>query len=258
MELTLKSVYTKKLKNININITNKKIISLISDIIENEKGFINLFACNNYEKGEIYINDKLISIEELQKNSYIAKSDVSGMLFNINIKEDLKYYLGKYDNKKLSELLNAFDLDYSILDKCYMEISSSEIKKMLLIITIMINKKIIIIEDPTKNLDYKAIQTLKKQLKKIKREDKIVIINSTNTNFLLEVTDDILVMSNNTILNSASKYEILSNENILSNCNLKMPDVLLFIEKIKKLKNIKLTNRDNINDLIKDIYRYAK
>ena len=37
-----------------------------------------------------------------------------------------------------------------------------------------------------------------------------------------------------------------------------MPDVLLFIEKTKQIKSIKLNNRDNINDLIKDIYRYAK
>ena len=79
----------------------------------------------------------------------------------------------------------------------------------------MINKKIIIIEDPTKYLDYKAMQTLKKHLKKLKREDKIVIINSKNTNFILEVSDDILVLDNNKLANIDSKYNILFNVNYI-------------------------------------------
>ena len=258
MEIVFSGVYTNKLKNINFSITNKKIVSIISSAIEYETEFINLFAAKNFEKGQIYIDSELVKIEELQKKSHIVSSDLSNLFFNINIKEDLKYYLENYDNKKLEELLNSFNLDYSILDKCYMEISSSELKKLALIISLMINKKIIIIEDPTKNLDYKSIQTLKKYLKKLKREEKIIIIKSKNTNFILEVTDDVLVLEKNTITNQDSKYNILSQENTLNNCNLKMPDVLLFIEKTKKIKSIKLNNRDNINDLIKDIYRYAK
>lgn len=258
MEIVFKNVYTDKLKNINLSITNKNIFSLISTVIENEKEFINLFVDNNIKKGEIYIDNELMQVEDFPKNSYIVKTNIYDTFFNINIKEDLKYYLGNYDNNKLEELLNSFNIDYEVLDKCYMEISSSEAKKLSLIIALMINKKILIIEEPTKNLDYKATQTLKKHLKKLKREDKIVIINSKNTNFILEVSDDILVLDNNTLTNKDSKYNILSNEKILNSCNLKMPDVLLFIEKIKKIKNIKLNNRDNINDLIKDIYRYAK
>ena len=258
MDIVFSSIYTNKLKNVNFSVTSKKIFSIISSAIEYEIDFINLFEDKNFEKGQIYIDSELVAIEELQKNSHIVSSNLSKLFFNINIKEDLEYYLEKYDNEKLEELLTSFNLDLSVLYKCYMEISSSEIKKLALIISLMINKKIIIIEDPTKNLDYKSIQTLKKYLKKLKREDKIIIINSKNTNFILEVTDDILVLEKNTVTNQDSKYNILLQENILNNCNLKMPDVLLFVEKAKKMKNIKLNSRDNINDLIKDIYRYAK
>ena len=164
MEIVFNDVHTNKLKNINFSITNKKIVSIISSAMEYETEFINLFAAKNFEKGQIYIDSELVKIEELQKKSHIVSSDLSNLFFNINIKEDLKYYLENYDNKKLEELLNSFDLDYSILDKCYMEISSSELKKLALIISLTIDKKIIIIEDPTKNLDYKSIQTLKKYL----------------------------------------------------------------------------------------------
>lgn len=259
MEIIFKNIYTNKLKNINVIISNKKIISLISCDENGEKEFIDLFLNKNkFIKGQIYIEKEVVSIEEIIKNSYCLKTKTPSLLFNINIKEDLKYHLGNYDNKKLEELLNDFSLTPSLLDKCYMEISSSELKKLSLIIALMINKKIIIIENPTKNLDYKTLQVLKKHLKKLKREDKIIIMISKNTNFLLEVTDDVIILDNNIIIQQGSKYDILSAEEILKKANLKTPDVLLFIEKTKKLKNIKLNNRDNINDLIKDIYRYAK
>ena len=37
-----------------------------------------------------------------------------------------------------------------------------------------------------------------------------------------------------------------------------MPKTLQFVDTVKKLKSVKLNNRDNINDLIKDVYRNVK
>ena len=122
----------------------------------------------------------------------------------------------------------------------------------------MIDSKIIILENPTLGLDTKTTQTLVKCLKKLKREEKNIIITSYNTDFLLEVSDRIVVLDNKKIIEDGNKFDILSNKKVLNKVNLNVPNIIQFIDKVKELKNIKISYRDNINDLIKDVFRYAK
>lgn len=260
MEINLSNVYSKNLLDINLTLKEKEITSILgsneSKKIELIEVICGLDKITNgiikYRKDEVELNI------DTKKDIYYLKDNYENMLFNINIKEDIKYYLGCYDNEKLNDLLKGFNLDIKILESNYLELSSSEIRKILLIIGLMSSAKIIILENPTIKLDNKSIQTLIKNLKKLKRENKIVIISSYNTNFLLEISDRVIVVDNKKIIYDGNKFEVLSNEKILDKINLKVPDVIQFINKIKELKNIKIGYRDNINDLIKDIFRYAK
>ena len=180
------------------------------------------------------------------------------MLFNINIKEDIKYYVDAYSETKLLELLNSFNLEKEILDKVYFELSSSEQIKILIIIGLMINAKIIVFDNPTINLDNKSVQTFVKHLKKLKREEKNILITSYDMNFLLEVSDNVIVLDNKKIITQGSKYDIFSNEKLLNKINISVPNIIRFVNKAKDLKKIKINYTDDINELIKDIFRNAK
>ena len=266
MEIELSNVCTKNLINISVKFNKNKINSLITDKDNTKVEFLNLLCCEEsinsgvikYEEVEIDYKSIFQKKLEIRKKIYYLKDNYESMLFNININEDIKYYINNYDQKKLEELLKLFHLNTDILEKNYLELSSSEIRKVLLIIGLIGDYKIIIFNDPTLKLDNKAVQSLIKSLKKLKREDKLVIISSNDTNFLLEVSDEIMVIKNKKVLDQGNKYEILSNDKLLNKLNLKVPNILEFVNAIKKLKNIKIGYRDNINDLIKDIFRYAK
>ena len=239
------------MKLINENIFNINFVpNKINTIISSNKILVSSFFDLIYNKR----NSKEVKCNDI----FYVKEDISGMLFNINVLGDIKYYIKKINQEKLNELLKMFNLSSNICDKNYIELSNSEARKILIIIALMIDSKIIILDNPIVSLDYQSVQSLIKQLKKIKREDKTIILTSHDTNFLLEVSDKIWVINENKILNEGDKYEIFSNEKLLSDINLKVPNVLDFINKVKDIKNIKLGYRDNINDLIKDIYRYAK
>ena len=99
---------------------------------------------------------------------------------------------------------------------------------------------------------------LSKQLKQLKRKDKLIIITSYNTDFLLEVSDKIYAIDDNKILKLGNRYEILSDENLLSRIGIEIPDLIKFVNLVNRKYKNKLKNINNINDLIKDIYRNVK
>lgn len=266
MEIKLNDVCTKRLKNINIKFTEKEITALVGNSESIKKDIINVICgLEKITSGEIKYgrrkqdeNTAEEKMLDIKKNIFYVNENSSDMLFNINIEEDIKFYLGEYDTLKLEELLKNFNLSGKILENSYLDLSNSEIRKILLIIGLMSSAKILILENPNITLDNKSIQTLIKELKKLKREEKIIVITSYNSEFLLEISDNVIVIDDDAIIKEGSKYEIFTDKKLLEKVNLEVPKVLEFINKVKELKNIKLGYRDNINDLIKDIYRHAK
>ena len=254
MEIKLNSIYTENLSNLNVTLTNKQVIAILSENGLEKKEFFNTIS-----GGEKIIKGNLDYSENISENKiYYLKENSNDMLFNINIKEDIKYYLNTYDQNKLLELLSSFDLNENILDKSYLEISNSEKRKILLIIGLLSNSKIILFENITISLDERAKETIIKHLKKLKREEKIIIISSHDSNFLLEVSDNIIVLDNKKIISYGNIYDVLSNKKMLEKINFKVPNTINFIHKIREMKNIKIGYRNNINDLIKDVFRHAK
>ena len=241
--------------NENISFSKNEINSIIGIDENSKKNVLNLICeFQNKENGEIENNAN----ENTSKNCiFWLKQNYSNLLFNINIKEDIKFYLDKYNQDTLEELLKSFNLDIKILDKSYMELSSSEIRKILLIVGFLLPVKILIIENPTLKLDDKSVQALIKILKRQKRE-KTIILTSHNEKFLLEVSDNVIAFNGDKLIKTGKKFEILYDEKLLTKTNLNIPNIVRFTNKVKQMKNIKLGYRDNINDLVKDIYRYAK
>lgn len=262
MEIKLNEVSSTNLTNLNMMFNDHKITAILGDEFDE---ILNIIYGNQkiikgyitYDGEKIDLNNN-INIENIKKDIFYISENYDNMLFNINIEEDIKFYLRTYNKEVLSNLLKVFDLDISILKKVYFELSSSEKRKILLIISFLSQAKVLIIVNPTLKLDNKSIQTLVKELKKLKRQNKTIIIKSYDTDFLLEVSDKFIVIKTKNLILEGTKYEILSDEKLLQKVNLKLPNVLNFINKTKELKNIKLGYRDHINDLIKDIFRYAK
>ena len=252
-------------ENINLEIGDNKIISLIGKNGSGKSMFLNLlYGIVTDFSGNININDEVINnktkkkeIEKIRKDIFYLNQDYSSSLFNITIFEDIKYNISNVDLEKLQEYLKLLKLEKEILYKNYSELSDGQIKKILLIMMLISDNKIILLDDLTNGLDQKSISSIIKLLKKEKRNNKIIIVSSQDSEFLLNISDSVIMIYDKKLIKLENKYDFFSDENKLTKCGLHMPNVLLFRENVLQRKNIKLIYRDNINDLIKDIYRNA-
>ena len=207
----------------------------------------------NILKGKITtILDKAL-IADFKK---INTSCIPKRLFNIRLKDDIKYN-GNYDKDYLEELLNQFELKDDILNKKYSNISKSEYSKISIIIAIINLSPILLLEDPTVGLDVKSKKALIRILKKEKRKNRIVIVSSKDSEFLFQLVNYIIYKDKNNYVISNDKYSFFSNKKILKQFDLAEPQIINFYSEVRKNTKIKLLNRDNINDLIKEIYRNA-
>ena len=178
-------------------------------------------------------------------------------LFNINLYEDIVYNNRDINKDELFELLNIFDLDKNILKKNYTEISKSEYNKILLIIPILENNPVLFLEDPTVGLDVKSKKTLVKLLKRQKMKNRIIIIKSNDSEFVFSVTNIVIYKSGYRYMIDDNKYNFFSNKKLLKEFDIEQPSIMEFYGDLKSKKIKGLLHRDNINDLIKEIYRNA-
>lgn len=260
--------YKNKLKNLNFIIKDNEITSIVGKNNSGKSSILKLIYGEYLPtNGKLKIGRSVIqsdtsskNINNIRKNVSLAELNYENKLFNISILEDIKFYLGisKINKKNLDELLTSFNLSEDILTKSYLELSSGEKKKISLIQLFLKDTRIMLFNNPTEYLDSKSVQNLIKILKRKKRENKIIIIVSYDSEFLLKVSDRILAIDNGKIINDSNKFSFFTNDNLLNAVNLQPPRVIEFEQLVEQLKGIKLGYRDNINDLLKDIYRYAK
>ncbi len=155
--------------------------------------------------------------------------------------------------------LKMVHLKENYLYKNLFDLSTSEQKLITIATVLAANPKIIAFDEPLKGLDTETKKYLIKLMKMMKyRYNKIVIIASNDIEVLNMLCDTVYVLNDGKIVYNKDTYDVLSNEKLMQENKLKCPNTLEFSNLVKKLKKISLGKRNEINDLIKDIYRKAR
>lgn len=204
--------------------------------------------------GDIYYNNKKIENKER-----ISKLDISYIKSDSNfitntVYEEIMISCFPKPIKDLEKNLKKINLKKDILDRKINTLSKTEKKKVQILLSLFEDREVILLDEPTIGMSYEEKVILSKIIKKIKK-NKTIIIASKDTEFMLLIEGIIYVLNNRKLVKKGTRYEILKDEKLLKKIGLKVPDILYFINLVSTLKNINLPNRDNILDLIKDVYR---
>lgn len=225
---------------------------------------INIPSSGKIMVGDIIINKKNIFDERKLKNKigYIAQNSES-QLFNKTVREELTYslkFLGKSVlESKIIEVLNLVGLDETYIDANPLLLSNGEMRKLSIAATLILDTDIIIFDEPTKGLDSKSSKAIRRLIKNLKNNfGKTVIVISRDVEFIHAICDEVIIMNAGKVLVWGNKYDVFKSVDLLKSYNLPIPKTIEFSTVVLDKKNIKIGYRDEINDLLKDIYRYVR
>lgn len=179
-----------------------------------------------------------------------------------NVKDQIEYYVRDYNYRlkelqdRENEIITMLEIDRELLDKSIYSISESELYKVIIASIMLYNPDNLIFDEVMFSLDNRSKTKLLKLLMKLKKFfNKTIIIVCPNIDDIFEFIDDIMIIDEGKILLYGNKYDVYKNNyDLIKEKNIRIPIILEFINKMKD-NGIKLDNVDNINELIKTIYR---
>ncbi len=235
----------------NINITFKEGLNFI--IGKNGSGkttLINLLNGIYKAQGNIYLNNiEIKEYKNLKQDVAIVYQFSDDQIFNTTVKEELLYAVKKRKlneeeiEKKIMYYFDLFDLSIELLNNNPFKLSGGEKKKIAIITMLILDPKVLILDEPTIGLDIESKEHLSKKLQKIS-SDIIVIIISHDIEEVYKYANYVIELEEGNI-----KYKA-NNENyfkkIYDNELVNLPEPL----KLKKFLKIPFSTKITEEDLI--------
>lgn len=260
------------LKGINMHIEEGKITGILGKSGSGKTTLLEMFnALRIPSEGTIEIGDFCIgknidiNVTNLRFQVGLVFQFPEDQFFALTVKEELelplKFY--NYNKNKIEERiissLQMVGLDPIYLDKNPQTLSNGEKRKVALASILVLNPSILVLDEPTIGLDSESASNFIKLLRLLKRRyNKTIIIASHNTELLHKIVDYLYVINDGKVVLEGNKYDVFKQEKLLKKYGIKVPKIMEFSNTVLEKKNKKIGYRDEINDLIKDIYRYVK
>ncbi len=237
------------LKNINLEINPNRFILLAG---ETGSGKTSLIRCLNglipqfyagYYKGFVEIsgqNTNMTTISELSNEVGIVFQNPENQLIAMNVEHEIAFGLENLGipveeiKEKINEAVEMTEIE-SILDKAPFEISGGEQQRVAIASILVLEPNVIVLDEPTANLDPLFARKILNLLKKIQVEKKItVIISEHRMDLILPLVDEIILMKEGEVLDHGPKDKII-NTNTFENSNVNKPKIYSIFNELKKL-----------------------
>ena len=261
------------LKNVSFTINDNSISAFVGKSGSGKSIILELINMLKFPtSGIIKIGNHTISSKkDLKKLSYLRNdmgilfAQASDNFFMDTVRTEMEYALNNFNysksekDKRIKEAFDMVGLDLQILDLNPFNLSFGEQRKLAIAIIIAFEPELILLDEPTIGLDSKARRQLIQTLRMLKKQNKhTIVIVSDDTDMLLEVADKVYVLSSGKVVKQGDKFKIFSDYDMLNKYNINVPKLSLFSHIVMERKEKDIGVYDDINDLIKDVYRNVK
>lgn len=251
--------YMDKIKNISYEFMDGKITGVIGSS-GSGKSLISYFISDIISD----YDGSIISTYDIRDIGYVFQKPEEAFIFE-TVRDEIAFGIKRY-NYKLDEIddringaMKMVGLPLSYLDRSPFSLSSGERESLALAIILAVNPKVIVLDDPSVFLDNYGCDKLIRLLKKISsRYGKMVILFSSDVDFLINVIDNYVLLKNGKVISSGSKRDMFDDINKFRNAQVSVPRIIKFISSANKKYGVNLEYTFDIKELMKDIYRNVK
>jgi energy-coupling factor transporter ATP-binding protein EcfA2 len=203
------------IKNVNLLIREGDFIALLG---ENGAGKTTLLKNINGllkpSRGQIKLAGKDtrdLAIEEIAASVAYLSQDPNDYLFMPSVKEEILFTLRNFniDNDSYAEeILKRFKLE--AYRQCNpRDLSTGERQRVALASVLLGKTKVLLLDEPTRGLDYGLKQELGELLQEVNRQGTAVVMVTHDVDFAAEYAQDICLMFQGEIIERGNKYEVL-------------------------------------------------
>lgn len=179
-------------------------IKLIMNMLFKDSGSIKIFG-KEYEKDDISIKEVIGYVGDMP--GYVHETKLK------NIKKSISIFYKNWDEKLYNKYLIQFKLDEN---KRYKDLSKGQQKKFELVMALSHHPKLIIMDEPTANLDPLVRNEFLEILQEhIEKEEATVFYSTHITSDLDKVSDYLVFIYNGKIVLQGEKDVVLENHRII-------------------------------------------
>ena len=251
----------KALDNINLEIEEGKITAIIGETGSGKSTLVeHLNALLIPSKGSLEINNYVIEankknkkLKELRKNVGLVFQFSEYQLFEETVIKDVAFGpLNFHEDEKTAyakakEALKLVNIDESLFDKNPLELSGGQKRRVAIAGIIAMNPSILVLDEPTAGLDPVGSDEMINLFMSLnKKLNKTIIIVSHNNEIVYKFADNTVILNKGKIAYSGNTIDLFNNDSIISQYNIKLPQVIDFKNKLTS-KGFKLDG--NYRDL---------
>jgi cobalt/nickel transport system ATP-binding protein len=206
------------------------LILLIAGLLMPSRGEIKVFEAQTNSKG----------FHKLRSRIGIVFQDPDDQLFTPSVKEDIEYgprNLGlapEVISERCEHILGDIGISH-LKDRPPHRLSFGEKKKVSLATALILKPELLILDEPTANLDLVSRRGLIDLLNELNAEGTTIVVSTHDVEALPELADRVIVVSQGSLLGDGEMHKVLQDVGLLDSAGLELPSIARLFTKLKEL-----------------------
>jgi len=198
-------------------------------------------------KGSIYIDNVNIlnsnaSVDRIKKNIGIVFQFPEMQFFEESVFKDVAYgprNLGldsKAVLKRVKNSLKAVGLEYEqYYKRSPFHLSSGEQRRLAIACILALDPELLILDEPTIGLDWLSSKKIENIIINFHKQGRSVVFVTHDINFVSRIAEQVIILDYGKVVFDGNKETLFNNEKILKKYNLPRPEIMAFMNKLRKL-----------------------